>query len=357
MDKRYQVFVSSTYTDLKDERQEVIKTIMKLNCIPAGMELFPAADEEQMEFIKRIIKDCDYYILIIGGRYGSLSQKGISFTEQEFDYAISIGLPVLAFIHKSPDDISFGKSEQDPTLREKLNAFKERVSGNRIVNYWENTSDLPSLVATTLANAINNKPAIGWIRANNISYDGSLHKLKKENDALRMRLKDIESNFISQTNQLAGLDEMYKVWLEWTEDLSNTKQIISITASWGEMFAYIAPVLVKHPTDTQVNKNLGSSLYSKIDTSSPKKVKIQYDDFMTIRTQFKALGLIELEYLNPTEGQKTLIWSLTDQGESIMENLLTVKAGTKEPKYKTNTRKGIFTAIALRRGIFNKDGK
>jgi len=72
MDKRYQVFVSSTYADLKDERRRVIQTVMELDCIPVGMELFPAADEEQFEFIKRVIDDCDYYLLTRHSR----NQKG-----------------------------------------------------------------------------------------------------------------------------------------------------------------------------------------------------------------------------------------------------------------------------------------
>jgi hypothetical protein len=50
MDKRYQVFVSSTFADLKKERSNVMQTIMEMDCIPAGMELFPATDEEQFEF-------------------------------------------------------------------------------------------------------------------------------------------------------------------------------------------------------------------------------------------------------------------------------------------------------------------
>ena len=117
MDKRYQVFVSSTYADLKAERQHVIQTLMEMDCIPAGMELFPAADEEQWAFIKKVIDDCDYYLLIIGGRYGSTTDEGISYTEKEFDYAISRGLKVVALVHGAPDDIPFGKSEQDPILR------------------------------------------------------------------------------------------------------------------------------------------------------------------------------------------------------------------------------------------------
>lgn len=92
MDKRYQVFVSSTYVDLQNERQSVIQTLMEMDCIPAGMELFPAADEEQWEFIKKVIDDCDYYLLIVGGRYGSLSDDGLSFTEKEFDRLNKTGM-------------------------------------------------------------------------------------------------------------------------------------------------------------------------------------------------------------------------------------------------------------------------
>jgi hypothetical protein len=45
--KKYQVFVSSTYIDLIDERQEIMHALLELDCIPAGMELFPAANEDQ----------------------------------------------------------------------------------------------------------------------------------------------------------------------------------------------------------------------------------------------------------------------------------------------------------------------
>ena len=75
MDKRYQVFISSTYSDLKEERGKVMQTVMSLDCIPAGMEFFTAIDSEQLEFIKKIIDDCDYYILIIGGKYGSMTDR------------------------------------------------------------------------------------------------------------------------------------------------------------------------------------------------------------------------------------------------------------------------------------------
>ena len=110
MDKRYQVFVSSTFTELQEERSNVMQSLMEMDCIPAGMELFPSIDEEQWEFIQKIICDSDYYLLIIGGRYGTVAEDGLSFTEKEFDYAVSKGLKVVVLVHESPGTLPFDKS-------------------------------------------------------------------------------------------------------------------------------------------------------------------------------------------------------------------------------------------------------
>ena len=62
MNKRYQVFVSSTYRDLVQERVEVLQALLELDCMPAGMELFSRP---------RAIDESDYYLVISAGRYGA----------------------------------------------------------------------------------------------------------------------------------------------------------------------------------------------------------------------------------------------------------------------------------------------
>ena len=200
MDKRYQVFVSSTYADLQEERQKVIQTLMEMDCIPAGMELFPAADDEQWEFIKRVIDDCDYYILIIGGRYGTLTDEGISYTEKEYDYAISIGLKVLAFVHEQPDKIAVGKSDVDPALRNKLDQFRSEVATNRLVKFWRSAGELPGLVALSLQKTIKIYPATGWVRASNVASDEllvDLNDLRKENARLKVTMAESEARNVA----------------------------------------------------------------------------------------------------------------------------------------------------------------
>ena len=127
MDKRYQVFISSTFTDLKEERKAIIESLLNAKYIPAGMEMFSASNDEQFKYIKKIIDTCDYYVLIVGARYGTINPStGKSFTEQEYDYAIEKGIPVLAFLNSNPNDLPEDKREDDK--RELLEAFREKVS-------------------------------------------------------------------------------------------------------------------------------------------------------------------------------------------------------------------------------------
>ena len=180
MDKRYQVFVSSTYADLVEERRHVIQTLLRMDCIPSGMELFPAADEEQWQFIRRVIDDCDYYILIIGGRYGSVTAEGVSYTEKEYDYAVERGLKVLAYVHSAPDDIPVSKSDISLELRSRLAAFRNRVKTGRLINFWQDAKELPGLVAVSLSKTIKANPAVGWVRANQLGTTGVLGELSVE---------------------------------------------------------------------------------------------------------------------------------------------------------------------------------
>src|SRR5438874_13386014 len=95
----YSVFVSSTFEDLREERATVQKALLQLHCMPIGMELFGSADDETWEFIKRQIDDCDYYVVIIADKYGSVDNAGISYTEKEYDYAREVKKPIIAFVH------------------------------------------------------------------------------------------------------------------------------------------------------------------------------------------------------------------------------------------------------------------
>lgn len=316
---RYQVFVSSTYVDLKEERQRVTQTLMEMDCIPAGMELFPAADEEQWEFIKKVINDCDYYLLIIGGRYGSLSEEGISYTEKEYDYAVEIGLKVVALIHGTPEKLPKEKTENDPGLLEKLNSFRDKVSKNRLIKYWDKPEELAGMVALSLQKTIKTFPAKGWTRAGGPSTQ---HLLEEIND-LRKENIELKSKIISQENltkyaieDIAGLDDQYLVngKYKWgTGNFANWK----LKISWRAIFSLISPYLAQYPNQDTVKNKLTASLFNKTGTTG-YSATIDDQDFQTIAIQLKALGLVETKYNKTVGGSMAWFWYLTSQGERIM---------------------------------------
>lgn len=165
---KYQVFVSSTFIDLHEERQRVTWEILKAGHIPVGMENFSALDDRGWKVINRTLDTTDYYILILAGRYGSIdAELGIGWTEREYRRAIELGIPVLAFVR----DKKFISGDQVDTDAKatKLEAFLTDVSTNRLRETWTTGDDLRAKVSLALLKAIAedqmegaNRP--GWYR-------------------------------------------------------------------------------------------------------------------------------------------------------------------------------------------------
>ena len=173
MKKKYQVFISSTYEDLKEERAAVTQCLLDNNCIPVGMEQFPASNMSQMEYIEKMLDDCDYYILIIGGRYGSLDDDGVGYTEKEYNYAQQKGIPVMAFVNLHPEKLPNEKCEHANI--EKFKAFRDRVrNAKKLVKGYSDIGDLKANVVTAVNAAIREYPGIGWVRATDLLQEENL---------------------------------------------------------------------------------------------------------------------------------------------------------------------------------------
>lgn len=204
---KYQVFLSSTYSDLVDERESIIKAILEMYHIPIGMEMFSAEDEDQWEIIRRTIEVSDYYVLVLGLRYGSKTSEGISFTQKEYEYALEKNIPVLAFVMK--DTVSLSKDKRDDDLSE-INAFRELVLTNsKMAQFWDTKDQLIKSVSISLMKQIMQKPGIGWIRGDSARAEEALSKeltaLSKENRELRERVTELESK-ISSKIPVIGVD-------------------------------------------------------------------------------------------------------------------------------------------------------
>ena len=320
MNKRYQVFLSSTYVDLKEEREEILRILLKLNCFPAGMELFPATDEKQFDYIKKEIDNSDYYLLIIAGRYGSLTPEGISYTEKEFLYALEKKIPVIAFIHEDINIIPLAKVDVDENILKKLEEFKKKVETNRLVKYWADSTTLYREVSITLARVIHECPRIGWVRGDEKFEVYNKDELRKLKEEIKVLKKNKEEYHRLIGGNIADLEEEYSIEFDicstFWGDIDKVLESKVLTFSWSEWYKQIVTVMKKRSLKTcsslSIEELIYSTVYRIIDISQYDDVIINFNKeiIMDFQNQFVALGFIKVK-----QTQFELRWELTQKGE------------------------------------------
>ena len=155
MNKKYQIFISSTYRDLIDVRNIAINTIIKMGHLPMGSEFLSASGSSILEYIKSVISLSDYVLLIIGDRYGSINEDGMSYIEEEYNHALIENKRILVFIKN-------GNSKEA-----ELTKFINKVLERQAACYWDNGIDFSVKLSSTLYNVFTNEPSeTYWARRN-----------------------------------------------------------------------------------------------------------------------------------------------------------------------------------------------
>lgn len=294
MKKKYQVFISSTYTDLIEERKKIQEILLMADCIPAGMEAFVATNDEQFSVIKKVIDLCDYYILIVGGRYGTVNETtGLSYTEMEYDYAVGKNIPVLVFCLDGSVTLSDEKTEKDSENQKKLLTFKEKAMTNRLASIWKDITELSGQAAISIMKAKTEIERPGWVRADTIgNYSGTellaqINELRLENRKLSEQLKDA-NNKLSALNTLEDSNIAF----------DNTPIVVKVhsmngnkskNSSLRELFGIISLQMLDGSTsidnvEKAICKFAGGSDFYRLDDPSLGR---------TLINQYLALGLID----------------------------------------------------------------
>lgn len=339
MQPRYQIFVSSTFRDLREERQAVLEAILELNHFPSGMETFPAADATPWELITSIISESDYYVLIIGGKYGSTGPEGISYTEMEFNLAVELKKPIIAFVHADPDQIPAGKSELTEAAREALQKFRAVVS-DRLCKSWTTKDNLKAAVISSLLYAIRTKPALGWIKNEGITNQELLQRLANLQERFDIQSNELDilrkqTQINSDTTRFSGLDSYFSIKV-------NSRQyedVTDITKKLSEIFYYLASEMLVPCSEDSLRRHLGKLIEESLK-DTPLKIKKTRSEFSgafiaipkfsadiksveRILYQLMAIKLIEPQLIQKQAGSDGKIdthserwWILTDLGKN-----------------------------------------
>lgn len=347
MDKRYQIFISSTFIDLIEERQAALKAILEIDHMPAGMELFPPTDETAWQLIQDVIKASDYYLLIVGGRYGSLDDEGLGYTEKEYDYAVSLKKPVIPLLHQDPAKLPRESTETSEEAWKKLEEFRNKVEEKHTCVYWDSTSDLKAKVIVGLTSVIKRYPAIGWVRADEVPSGATIKEilqLKEKVSSLEKELDEKNTNPPSGSEELAGGDDEYKLNLTFKTGHYASEQSYSATIkpTWNDIFASIAPVMINEATESQLRSAFKKSLssfasqaFSDHEELEGKKLhSFSFDDHQidTCIVQLRALGLMRESTKKRSVRDTATYWELSPYGDQLMVQLRALRKNPREDK-------------------------
>lgn len=200
--KLYNVFISSTFEDMADVRKAVLEQLQHTEDYnPIGMEQFAATDESQLDYIRDRMEVTDLYVLILGGRYGTLlSDNSISYTHKEYRMAQAMpNIKVLAFICKDPEHLPYSSYEQDPDKLERLNNFRDEVKNDRLAQFW-NAGESPKDIAYMIYEALNQQDKSGlqgWVRG---------QEPKKAQDHI---LRDAELELLDAATSIDGHGKVF----------------------------------------------------------------------------------------------------------------------------------------------------
>ncbi len=341
MEKRYQIFVSSTYDDLQQEREHVINELHKVGYLAVGMEQFPATDEGQIEYIRPIIDRSDYYVVIVRGRYGSLTGSGISYTETECDYALEMKKPVLSFLFKDPSQLKRGEFDNDPASIQKLEEFRKKLQSRGNVKFWENSTELVNHIKNSIFEIVANRPGVGWIRGDQ-ALDPAVYKEledeRRKNAELRAKLDKFENQDIVFPSHLAHGNDIAQI--EYTvservgQNTPNNKYSTNFSISWDDLFQKLVESIRLEESESGICTKIREIIreISKIDKHL--NVAVKPISLEQVRHHFEALGLIKavskarkqtklLRTVNDFYGLDDvyLVWTLTDKGRQYISQL------------------------------------
>ena len=328
-EKKYQVFISSTYADLKEERRKILDILLMADCIPAGMEAFVASDVEQFEVIKKVIDLCDYFILIIGKRYGSINeQTGLSYTEMEYDYAKQLEIPVLVFALDEAVEVTPDKMDTEQNKVEALQKFRQKALTNRLATIWKTESDLTSAVAISILKATKEIQRPGWQRATD--YDEA--SLRREIMDLRKEKEEHVATINATQKKLDTITAVTDVAFEgYIVVIEYKKTNDRYGPSYGTVQREL-PQLFKVIATEMMGVSLGEKAIEITllrDLFPNDTYQYDFNDRQFVKKILNQLKALNLLYSMWIDAKSDLYWGLTAKGEYVRNKMILVRNAPK----------------------------
>jgi hypothetical protein len=160
------VYISSTYSDLREHRERVYRALRALRHDVIAMEDYVACDERPLDRCLADVARCDVYVGLFAHRFGYVPEHGNpdgrSVTELEYLKAGEVRIPRLIFLldpgapwPPTAIDAVTGEGKSGACIR----ALRERLVRDHMVSFFSTADELAGWVGIAISNTVTSEAA------------------------------------------------------------------------------------------------------------------------------------------------------------------------------------------------------
>ncbi|MDR0455722.1 MAG: DUF4062 domain-containing protein [Treponema sp.] len=317
---KYHIFIGSTLDDLKNERKELPRIVMELGHIPVMADYLDDTARNSLNFLQKVIEECDYFIALVANKYSAASDGKILPLVRQCAIAAKKGIPVLALVIDEKARSTQAKRESDPALLRKLDAFKSKLR-ECPSETWMNTPDLCQKAQSLLVQQLNIDVRPGWVRSEKLidpTVANEISRLSTENDALRRRIKIDDSELVSrlrdQLKHAIKVLALNKVTLSFYytsgDNWENSRQF-----RYMRIFKLLVPEMALGKNTAEISRFLGTVLNPDLDKTVRKDYPTPSNTVKKIMADFSTLKLVRC--VNDGKPADEENWEITEYGKEL----------------------------------------
>ena len=329
LDKRYQVFITTSGKDMQPERMVVAQTLIGMGFFSWGLE---QRTPLSTAFARRQIDDCDYVLLLLGSQYGEQSVSGVGYMHLEYIYAVTKQKPIIVFMHETPDTREDGLQDKTPELKERFKEFRHQLQKEveQVVTY-RTLRDLELAVRSYMPQMLERYPVVGWVRPQNLQIlQDEIDKLKSQLAKARSEqssvhgLKDIDP-FLTLpkvfSNEIFSFDYRMHAYQDGNfRELTPMREM-----SWLELLKVLsAEFLIPMPEEffsKVLNEYLNTTGLADAHRVMPRahavsRAQINIRALHTIKQQMR-----QNEWIVPVgrDDRQRMLWQITAKGLKLID--------------------------------------
>ena len=328
LDKRYQVFISTSGSEMQPERIVLAQTLVGMGFFSWGLE---QRTPLSTAFARRQIDDCDYVVILLGSAYGEQSVSGVGYMHLEYIYAVTKQKPIIVFMHEEPSARDGALHDDKPELREKFQEFRKLLQNevDQVFTY-RSMRDLEMAVRFNLPQMLERSPVLGWVRPQNIQV------LQDEIDHLKSKLEQLETEagkrevdpFLSLPKVSMHEPFSFEYRMHAYQD-GNFKELkIQKKLTWAQLLSILGTTFV-HPTPEEffskrMNEYLNETGIQDARVEMPRahagaRAQIKIRAVHSMKMQVRQNEWI---IQSGRDDRQRMLWQITPKAQKLMESNL-----------------------------------